>query len=136
MVAAVIGLAGVWWGADGRLPVVMIGLALLGIGAGLFIPANNATIMGAVPSTRLGVGGGLLNMMRGVGTSLGVAMVGLALAIVANGATTNAMSVADVTTGVRWTMLALCIAAACTAILAAFQRGRPRFDSQANAELI
>jgi MFS family permease len=136
MLVAAAGLAAVWLGADGHMPVVIAGLALLGIGAGLFIPANNATIMGAVPKARLGVGGGLLNMMRGVGTSLGVALVGLALAIVTHGASTAGASASSVTNGIRWTMLALCVAAAVTAALAAFQRGSPRYDSHANAELV
>jgi EmrB/QacA subfamily drug resistance transporter len=53
--------------------------ALLGAGLGLFTPANNSAIMGAAPRSRLGVAGGLLNMTRSLGTSLGVAATGLVL---------------------------------------------------------
>ncbi|MFE4873675.1 hypothetical protein [Streptomyces sp. NPDC056682] len=50
-------------------------LALLGLGLGTFIPANNALIMGAIPASCSGTGGGLVNMTRGLGTALGVALV-------------------------------------------------------------
>ena len=60
-------------------PVLAISLAALGIGLGLFTPANNATVMAAIPAARSGVGGGLVNMARGLGTTLGVALVTLAL---------------------------------------------------------
>ncbi|GAU71142.1 putative drug transporter [Streptomyces sp. NBRC 110611] len=54
-------------------------LSLLGLGLGLFIPANNATVMAAIPRHRSGTGGGLINMARGTGTALGVALTALAL---------------------------------------------------------
>ncbi|GAA2760757.1 MFS transporter [Actinopolymorpha rutila] len=59
----------------GRLAPV---LALVGLGLGIFTPANNATIMRAVPTRSSGTGGGLVNMARGLGTALGVALVTLA----------------------------------------------------------
>jgi len=60
-------------------PLLVISLAALGIGLGLFTPANNATVMAAIPAACSGVGGGLVNMARGLGTTLGVASVTLAL---------------------------------------------------------
>ncbi|WP_377272674.1 MFS transporter [Peterkaempfera sp. SMS 1(5)a] len=54
-------------------------LALLGLGLGVFTPANNAAIMAATPTRSAGTGGGLVNMARGLGTALGVALVTLAL---------------------------------------------------------
>lgn len=60
-------------------PVLAISLAALGIGLGLFTPANNAAVMAAIPAACSGVGGGLVNMARGLGTTLGVASVTLAL---------------------------------------------------------
>lgn len=54
-------------------------LAILGTGLGVFIPANNASVMGAVPADRSGMGSGLVNMSRGLGTALGVATVTLCL---------------------------------------------------------
>ncbi|MEV5504950.1 MFS transporter [Streptomyces orinoci] len=61
---------------DGLVPL----LALLGLGLGIFTPANNALVMSAMPTGRSGTGGGLVNMARGLGTALGVALVTLALA--------------------------------------------------------
>jgi EmrB/QacA subfamily drug resistance transporter len=54
-------------------------LALVGLGLGVFVPANNAAIMGAVPERASASGGGLVNMARGLGTALGVALVAFSL---------------------------------------------------------
>ena len=59
-----------WHGTTGLLA----GLALAGLGLGAFTPANNATIMSASPPGHAGVISGLLNMTRGIGTALGVAL--------------------------------------------------------------
>ncbi|MEI6665234.1 MAG: MFS transporter [Chloroflexota bacterium] len=61
------------------LVAIAVLLGVLGLGLGVFIPANNAAIMGAIPSRSAAVGGGLLNMGRGLGTALGVALVTLCL---------------------------------------------------------
>ncbi|WNM36571.1 MFS transporter [Streptomyces sp. Li-HN-5-11] len=60
-------------------------LALTGLGLGMFTPSNNAMIMGAIPARSSGTGGGLVNMTRGLGTALGVALVTLALHLVGGG---------------------------------------------------
>ncbi|TQS28426.1 MFS transporter [Microbispora sp. KK1-11] len=54
-------------------------LALTGAGLGLFVPANNTVVMGAVPERVSATAGGMVNMARGVGTALGIAAVTLAL---------------------------------------------------------
>ncbi|WP_084704432.1 MFS transporter [Phaeacidiphilus oryzae] len=63
------------------------GLAAVGWGLGLLLPANNALVMRAIPSEQAGAAGGLVNMTRGLGTSLGVALpaLGVHLAGVAGG---------------------------------------------------
>jgi EmrB/QacA subfamily drug resistance transporter len=61
------------------LVVTVILLALLGMGLGLFIPANNTAIMAGIPSRLSATAGGMVNMTRGAGTALGIAMVTLAL---------------------------------------------------------
>ena len=55
-------------------------LALAGIGFGLFTPANNAAVMAGADPRQVGQVGGVLTMTRGLGTALGVAVTGLALA--------------------------------------------------------
>ncbi len=62
-------------------PIVLAILSGLGLGLGLFTPANNSAIMGSAPTTRLGVAGGVLNMTRSLGTSLGVAATGAVFAL-------------------------------------------------------
>ncbi len=52
-------------------------LAVVGVGMGAFTPPNNAAIMGSAPAGQAGVASGVLNMTRGVGTSLGLAVTGL-----------------------------------------------------------
>lgn len=57
-------------------------LAVLGLGLGTFTPANNTLVMAAIPAQAAGTGGGLVNMTRGLGTALGVALVTLTLHLV------------------------------------------------------
>ena len=67
----------------GSTAAVVAALALLGVGLGLFTPANNAGIMGAAPRAQSGAASGILNMTRGLGTSLGLSLTGLVFAAVA-----------------------------------------------------
>ena len=57
--------------------VVLLGL--LGVGLGIYTPANNAEIMASVPARDAAAAGGMVNMTRGIGTALGVAVVSLGL---------------------------------------------------------
>lgn len=62
---------------------VAAGLAFLGLGLGLFTPANNASVMAAVPRQQAGEASGIVNMTRGLGTSFGLAVTGLIFAAIA-----------------------------------------------------
>jgi EmrB/QacA subfamily drug resistance transporter len=62
---------------------LLTGLALAGVGLGAFTPANNAAIMSASPPGHTGVVSGVLNMTRGLGTALGVALTGAIFTAVA-----------------------------------------------------
>ena len=62
---------------------LLLPLAVLGAGLGLFTPPNSAAIMAATPREQAGVASGVLNMTRGMGTSLGQASVALVLSVVA-----------------------------------------------------
>ena len=59
--------------------VTVVLLGLLGAGLGGYTPANNAEIMAAVPARDAATAGGMVNMTRGIGTALGVAVVTLGL---------------------------------------------------------
>jgi MFS family permease len=58
---------------------LVAGLGVLGVGLGVFTPANNSMIMTSIPARAAGTGGGLVNLTRALGTALGVALVTLAL---------------------------------------------------------
>ena len=66
---------------DGRSPVteVAVGLLAVGIGTGLFQSSNANLIMGSVPVDRLGTGGGMIGLFRGLGTVFSVAIMGAVL---------------------------------------------------------
>lgn len=61
-------------GSDARPVDVVLALALLGIGLGLFQTPNNHALMGAVPSNRLGVASSFISIIRSVGRSVGTAL--------------------------------------------------------------
>lgn len=84
---------------------VALPLAALGIGLGVFTPANNALIMKAIPSGAEGTGGGLVNMSRSLGTALGVALVTLGLHQAAHSSVPATALLAAVAAGVVWVSL-------------------------------
>jgi MFS family permease len=53
---------------------VVGGLALVGIGMGLFQTPNNNLLMSSVPRNRLGVGSSVLSIVRSLGYSIGAAL--------------------------------------------------------------
>jgi MFS family permease len=81
MLVAAVALGGLALAPIAPLPLLVALLVLLGAGVGFFTPANNSAIMASAPAHRRGVAAGLLNMTRGLGTSLGVAGTGAVLAV-------------------------------------------------------
>lgn len=79
-------------------------LAVIGVGLGLFTSPNNASIMGAAPEQQAGMASGVLNMSRGLGTSLGLALTGLVF------------TVAGGTVAHRFSVTALVLAAVAVAV--------------------
>ena len=77
VVCALASLLLIFVGSGTSLLVLMSELVLLGIGMGLFTPPNNSAIMGSAPKERLGVAGGILNMMRALGLIFGVDISGV-----------------------------------------------------------
>jgi len=74
----------------GQTALFLAALAVTGIGLGAFTPPNNAAIMGAAPAQQSGMASGVLNMTRGLGTSLGLALAGLVYTIGAGVGTATA----------------------------------------------
>ncbi|HSY16116.1 MAG TPA: MFS transporter [Jatrophihabitantaceae bacterium] len=108
---------------DRSVLVAMLGLA--GIGLGLFTPANNTAVARAGSTEQAGMVSGVLNMTRGVGTSLGIAVAGAGYTLAVG--TAGVASAAAAGHGFRVTVLVLTVAAALAAVLAAGSpvRGMP-----------
>ncbi|MDR3567080.1 MAG: MFS transporter [Syntrophobacteraceae bacterium] len=64
-------------GAHASVLLLVAELVLLGFGMGMFTPPNNSAIMGAAPRDKLGLAGGILNMMRSLGLIFGVDISGV-----------------------------------------------------------
>ena len=70
---ATLALARLLNGSPASLPGVMGSLAAFGVGLGLYIAPNNSATLGAAPADKQGVAGGLVNLLRVLGTGVGVA---------------------------------------------------------------
>ena len=79
-VAGLVMLGTVLDGARDGLPLVMLALALFGVGQGLFVSPNNSAIVAAAPASLTGEAGGFLNVTRACGVSVGVAAASSLLA--------------------------------------------------------
>ena len=64
---------------ESSVTVVAVGLLAVGVGTGLFQSSNANLIMGSVPVERLGTGGGMIGLFRGLGTVFSVAIMGAVL---------------------------------------------------------
>ncbi len=63
-------------GANSSLNEVVLGLAIVGLGIGIFVSPNNSALMGAAPGHRQGIASGVLASARNVGMVLGVGLSG------------------------------------------------------------
>jgi MFS family permease len=99
----------------------VVELGLVGVGLGLFTPANNAAIMGASPRESSGMASGVLNMTRGMGTAMGLAFTGLVFGL-AGGEASNA---ADIGRGFTAALLLLAALAGVAAVLAGLRGAAP-----------
>lgn len=78
--AAILGLAGL--ALAGTTPGGCAGaIFVIGLGIGLYTPANNALIMGAVGPDVAALAGGLVNTGRALGTAAGTAIVAISLSL-------------------------------------------------------
>jgi EmrB/QacA subfamily drug resistance transporter len=115
----------VWHGTTG----LFAGLAITGLGLGAFTPANNATIMSASPAGHTGVVSGMLNMTRGIGTALGVAIAGAlyTAAAGASGANAGHAGVSAAESGLTVALAVLGLLALATGLALLFS-ARPEAD--------
>ncbi len=66
--------------ASSSVAAVGFSLVVVGIGIGLFQSSSANLIMGSVPPDRLGMGGGIMGLARGMGTVFSVAIMGAVFA--------------------------------------------------------
>lgn len=76
-------------------------LVVIGVGLGLFTPANNASVMASAANHESGAAAGILNMTRGLGTALGIAAATLVFSATAGAGAATGMS------AVAWFLAAL-----------------------------
>jgi DHA2 family methylenomycin A resistance protein-like MFS transporter len=116
--------------ASSSYAVLLVGLALNGIGGGLAIPAVTSAVMGSAPTALAGVASATLNAGRQVGGVLGVAVLG-GLAAGAGGVEAGAMHEAVVIAA-----LGLAVASALSYVLgpprAAAVAAKPAFALRAS----
>jgi len=62
--------------ASSPMTYVVLGMAIIGLGIGLFVSPNNSALMGAAPRHRQGIASGVLASARNVGMVLGVGISG------------------------------------------------------------
>jgi MFS family permease len=89
-------------------PALAAILAVVGLGLGIFTSANNAQVMGVISAASSASGGGMVNMARGLGTSLGIAIVTLCLEVAPSGPDRA-----------RWAFASLLVGAVATVLTAA-----------------
>jgi EmrB/QacA subfamily drug resistance transporter len=100
-------------GAAGDMPFVMLGLAIFGVGQGLFISPNSSAIMTTAPEELTGEAGSLLNVVRYLGISTGIAGASTLLAfgihsLAGHSVTTMDASVQTLIVASRWVIVMLC----------------------------
>ena len=105
-------------------------LALAGLGLGIFVPANNTVIMRSTADSSASLLGGLVSMARGIGTTLGISLMALALHL--GGAEPQIRGYAE-STQARPAFIVLAVVSAAAAAIALAgraqargQAGRPR----------
>jgi EmrB/QacA subfamily drug resistance transporter len=108
---------------------VMLALGVFGVGQGLFTAANNTAIMAAAPEDLSGEAGGLLNVTRAFGISLGIAGASTVLAWRLSamghaGASTVAVAPATMLAASREVVVFLALFALAAAVASALPTGR------------
>lgn len=63
-------------GLQSPLPLTILGLAICGLGTGLFVAPNNSALMGDAPRDKQGIAAGVLALARNVGMALGIGLSG------------------------------------------------------------
>ncbi|MGH7642147.1 MAG: MFS transporter [Candidatus Dormibacteria bacterium] len=114
--------------------LLLVELIAVGIGLGTFTPPNNASIMGAAPRNQAGMASGILNMTRGMGTAMGVALTGLVFGLSAGTSISRVSSPTSASDGTVAACLFLAAVAVSAAVFSAFRGGGHLSDSGTRGE--
>ncbi|MFT0860993.1 MFS transporter [Ancylobacter sp. G4_0304] len=112
---------------DASVVMITLALALIGVGQGLFFAPNNNAIMGSAAAAETGEAGGVMNVTRNIGTSLGIAVAAALLSwqLRAGGAavaSTHLAPPAELLSAIR---LVVAVLAACALVAALASLVRP-----------
>lgn len=135
MLVCIAGLAILYFSLDGaaaNLWLVTLALAVIGVGQGLFISPNTSAIMSAAPATETGQAGSVLNVVRLLGISIGVAGASTLLALMlgrSSGSTLDLPADALIAAGRDVILMLVCLAA----VAAAISLVRPRTAAPARS---
>lgn len=108
----------------GDTVVLLLALAVLGVGLGFSVSPNNAATVGDVPEEHTGVASGVLNMTRSVGTAMGLSITGSVFASVAGAATSPDLVAAGFRVAL-WFLVAVALATAVSALFLGGTKLRP-----------
>lgn len=134
MLICIAGLALLYIFLDGEVAnlwLVTLSLAVIGTGQGLFISPNTSAIMSAAPAAETGQAGSVLNVVRMLGISTGIAGASTLLALMlgrSNGSTLDLPAHALVAAGRDVILLLVCLAAVAVAISLVRPRAAPVRD--------
>lgn len=128
MLTSIAGLAGLYVFLDGstaNLPLVMLSLGIIGAGQGLFISPNGSAIMSTAPPDKTGQAGSVLNVVRLLGISTGIAGAStlLVLALGRSAGSTLGLPATDLVAASRDVVLLLICLAALAAAISLVQPG-------------
>jgi MFS family permease len=116
-------------GADSSIAVVIVAMALSGVGQGLSYNVSTTAAMAAVPDEDAGVASGLLTALRNVGVAAGVAVATLATTVPAG--TSEATGDAEFSSGLTAAAWAIAIVSAIGVVVALRSKDRPAVSSPA-----
>ena len=130
MLICIAGLAMLYVFLDGstaNLPLVTLALAIFGVGQGLFISPNTSAIMATAPPEQTGPAASVLNVVRLIGMSAGIAGASTSFALGlggAQGSTLDVPTVLLVAAGREVLVLLGCLAAL-AGLISLIRPGRP-----------
>lgn len=103
--------------------LIILELAAIGAGLGLFTPPNNSSVMGSAPKEQLGVAGGILNMARSLGMSWGTAfaLTLMTTVLIIMGANSSHASPTEWVAGIRWAFMGLVALSVVATVLSALR---------------